>query len=55
MATDRVTGSVPATLPAAHLACCALREAAPDYVLLDGTLAECDRVGDSRRDRTTAA
>jgi hypothetical protein len=28
----------------------ALREAAPDYVLLDGTLAECDRVGDSRAD-----
>ncbi len=26
----------------------ALREADPDYVLLDGTLAECDRVGDSR-------
>jgi hypothetical protein len=25
-----------------------LREADPDYVLLDGTLAECDRVGDSR-------
>ncbi|MDQ0753910.1 hypothetical protein QF034_008141 [Streptomyces africanus] len=22
----------------------------PDYVLLDGTLAECDRVGDSRAD-----
>ncbi|MFC5724187.1 transposase family protein [Streptomyces gamaensis] len=28
----------------------ALREAAPDYVLLDGTLAECDRVGDSLAD-----
>ncbi|MFG2128974.1 transposase family protein [Streptomyces sp. NPDC048751] len=28
----------------------ALREADPDYVLLDGTLAECDRVGDSRAD-----
>ncbi|MGI5380543.1 transposase family protein [Streptomyces sp. CA-251387] len=28
----------------------ALREADPDYVLLDGTLAECDRVGDSRTD-----
>ncbi|QTE01446.1 Transposase DDE domain protein [Streptomyces cyanogenus] len=28
----------------------ALREANPDYVLLDGTLAECDRVGDSRAD-----
>lgn len=28
----------------------ALREAAPDHVLLDGTLAECDRVGDSRTD-----
>lgn len=26
----------------------ALREAAPDYVLLDGAPAECDRVGDSR-------
>lgn len=26
----------------------ALREAGPDYVLLDGTVAECDRVGDSR-------
>ncbi|MEU5536024.1 transposase family protein [Streptomyces sp. NPDC020362] len=26
----------------------ALRQADPDYVLLDGTLAECDRVGDSR-------
>lgn len=28
----------------------ALREADPDHVLLDGTLAECDRVGDSRAD-----
>lgn len=28
----------------------ALREADPDYVLLDGTLAEYDRVGDSRAD-----
>ncbi|MFI9568152.1 transposase family protein [Streptomyces rishiriensis] len=28
----------------------ALREADPDYVLLDGTPAECDRVGDSRAD-----
>ncbi|RZB19299.1 IS5/IS1182 family transposase [Streptomyces sp. F001] len=28
----------------------ALREADPDYVLVDGTLAECDRVGDSRSD-----
>lgn len=28
----------------------ALREADPDYVLLAGTLAECDRVGDSRAD-----
>jgi len=28
----------------------ALREADPDYVLLDGTLAECDRVGDGRAD-----
>ncbi|WP_374986112.1 transposase family protein [Streptomyces fradiae] len=27
-----------------------LREAGPDFVLLDGTLAECDRVGDSRAD-----
>ncbi|MFF9057890.1 transposase family protein [Streptomyces sp. NPDC014882] len=27
-----------------------LREADPDYVLLDGTLAECDRVGNSRTD-----
>ncbi|MFJ3786222.1 transposase family protein [Streptomyces sp. NPDC090093] len=27
-----------------------LREADPDYVLLDGTLAECDRIGDSRAD-----
>jgi len=27
-----------------------LREADPDYALLDGTLAECDRVGDSRAD-----
>jgi transposase len=27
-----------------------LREADPDYVLLDGTLAHCDRVGDSRAD-----
>ncbi|WP_419995079.1 transposase family protein [Streptomyces boninensis] len=27
-----------------------LREDDPDYVLLDGTLAECDRVGDSRAD-----
>ncbi len=29
-----------------------LREADPDFVLLDGALAECDRVGDGRR-RTT--
>jgi hypothetical protein len=29
---------------------CALRKTDPDYVLLDGTLAECDRVGDSRAD-----
>ncbi|WP_432198707.1 transposase [Streptomyces sp. bgisy027] len=28
----------------------ALREANPDYVLVDGSLAECDRVGDSRAD-----
>ncbi|WP_432086350.1 transposase [Streptomyces sp. bgisy095] len=27
-----------------------LRETDPDHVLLDGTLAECDRVGDSRAD-----
>ncbi|MGW3341217.1 transposase [Streptomyces sp. NPDC001009] len=27
-----------------------LREQDPDFVLLDGTLAECDRVGDSRGD-----
>ncbi|GAA2768608.1 hypothetical protein GCM10010103_76510 [Streptomyces paradoxus] len=27
-----------------------MREADPDFVLLDGTLAECDRVGDSRAD-----
>ncbi|WAU82431.1 transposase [Streptomyces sp. Qhu-G9] len=27
-----------------------LRERDPDFVLLDGTLAECDRVGDSRAD-----
>ncbi|MCX4564480.1 transposase [Streptomyces phaeochromogenes] len=31
-----------------------LREAGPDYVLLDGTLAECDRIGDSRADYTDA-
>ncbi len=29
-----------------------LRETDPDYVLLDGTLAECDRVGDSRADHS---
>jgi hypothetical protein len=28
----------------------ALREADPDYVLVDGTLAECDRIGDSGAD-----
>ncbi|WP_406326587.1 transposase family protein [Streptomyces sp. NBC_00203] len=28
----------------------ALREANPEYVLLDGTLAECDRLGDGRAD-----
>ncbi|MFJ8603660.1 transposase family protein [Streptomyces shenzhenensis] len=28
----------------------ALRKADPDHVLVDGTLAECDRVGDSRAD-----
>lgn len=27
-----------------------LRQASPEYVLLDGTLAECDRVGDGRAD-----
>jgi hypothetical protein len=27
-----------------------LRETDPEYVLLDGTLAECDRVGESRTD-----
>ena len=27
-----------------------LREADPEFVLLDGTLADCDRVGDSRAD-----
>ncbi|MFE9922694.1 transposase family protein [Streptomyces sp. NPDC005774] len=27
-----------------------LREADPDFVLLDGTLAECDRIGDARAD-----
>ena len=27
-----------------------LREHNPDFVLLDGTLAECDRVGDGRAD-----
>ncbi len=27
-----------------------LRETGPEYVLLDGTLAECDRVGDNRAD-----
>lgn len=28
----------------------ALRETDPDYVLLDGTLVECERAGDSRAD-----
>ena len=28
----------------------ALRQAVPEYVLVDGTLAECDRVGDSEGD-----
>lgn len=28
----------------------ALREADPDFVLLDGALAECDRVGDGQAD-----
>lgn len=27
-----------------------LREEDPEFLLLDGTLAECDRVGDSRAD-----
>ncbi|CAL9278694.1 hypothetical protein SUDANB66_00039 [Streptomyces sp. SudanB66_2053] len=36
----RRAGSGPATL----------REHDPDFVLLDGTLAECDRVGDGRAD-----
>lgn len=27
-----------------------LRESDPDFVLLDGTLAECDRTGDGRGD-----
>lgn len=27
-----------------------LREHEPEFVLLDGTLAECDRVGDCRAD-----
>ncbi|MGY3202188.1 hypothetical protein ACVW19_002703 [Streptomyces sp. TE5632] len=30
-----------------------LRESDPDHVLLDGTLAECDRVGDGRADCST--
>jgi transposase len=30
-----------------------LRENDPDFVVLDGTLAECDRVGDSRADYST--
>src|SRR6476659_9030112 len=29
---------------------CALRETDPEFVLLDGTLAECDRLGDGRAD-----
>lgn len=32
-----------------------LREADADFVLLDGTLAECDRVGDGRADYPTSA
>ncbi len=32
----------------------ALRETDPDYVLIDGTLAECDRVGDSRATSPTS-
>jgi hypothetical protein len=30
------------------------RGAAPDHVLLDGTLTECDRIGDSRADYSTS-
>ncbi|MYV43154.1 transposase [Streptomyces sp. SID1328] len=45
-----------ATAVVNHLVCRApgllrvLREIDPEYVLLEGTLAECDRVGDSRAD-----
>lgn len=55
MATDRVgdgnvagrTGEAPGALPGLTAA---LRETEAEYVLVDGTLAECDRVGDSRAD-----
>lgn len=30
-----------------------LRESGPEYVLVDRTLAECDRVGDGRADYST--
>lgn len=30
-----------------------LRESGPEYVLVDGTLAECDRAGDDRADYST--
>lgn len=36
--------------PATHLACCALCARQPRTVLLDGALAGCDRVSDSRAD-----
>lgn len=36
--------------PEGQLDVLVLREADPEFVLLDGTLAECDRVGDSRAD-----
>ncbi|GGW84785.1 hypothetical protein GCM10010350_81800 [Streptomyces galilaeus] len=29
-----------------------LREHEPDFVVLDGTLADCDRVGDGRADHS---
>jgi hypothetical protein len=31
-----------------------LRETHPDHVLLDGTMTECDPVGDSRADFSTS-
>lgn len=45
--TSRVTGLLAAQAPGLLKA---LRESDPDYVLLDGTLAECDRLGDGRAD-----